>query len=581
MGVYNLDEYRKRRPLIDIPVPDDATKDDIDDTNETRGQLPTDTCRIEQSITITSWVNMLEDMLMSLQINVALAKGFKHLHIPKPGQPPKKKYIDLWPIQMSAQIATEDGQSSSVLTTNFDTYTLILQLGCILHTVPAWKNAYTVRVIVFVEYESDVEEECGRVKALLENLRIKAEVVVCWLAKGNLSAYETIVNGKQGTNERVESLIGNEEWWVELQRRRREAELYESQRGLNSQVADLLRSEQWPHSTFLQQGKNIPGTKVDRFLAGVKKFVKRKKGRSVTCMHGLGESLGTMNMRTHSLQPHVLSESESESSESDSDSESVASTESAASLNDADNYKDDDGDDEIPWEGGWLERHRKPDSPSRRASIGAGVRLTPAEVSRFEAKRRSSYNRKSLNIQPTKSRTELPTIPSPGLRPGSSDAQEAPTIDSSAPSASSASLTAGTVTPSRPGLKSRRSTAAFTSKTIPHAQVVEHEDSGPSIMFADQDPPSKRASGYPGGQDVSLSFNDLPGLAQYLILNELMGKYSDDTAVVFTTLPGPLAGTYKSEEACVEYIAGLDVLCEGLPPVLLIHSNSMTVTMAL
>ncbi|KAF3929060.1 hypothetical protein ABW20_dc0104492 [Dactylellina cionopaga] len=570
MGMYNLEEYRKRRPLIDIPVPDDVTKDDMDDTNEAGEQLPTDTCRIEQSIPVTSWVNMLEDMLMSLQINVALAKGFKHLKIPKPGQTPKKKYIDLWPIQMSAQISSETSETSGVLTTNFDTYTLILQLGCILHTVPAWKKAYTVRVIVFVEYESDVEEECGRVKALLENLRIKAEVVVCWLAKGDLSIYEIIVNGKQEKNERVESLIGKEEWWVELQRRRRDAELHESETALNSQVADLLRSEQWPQSTFLQQGNATSGSKTQQFLNGVQKFVKkRKRGRSMTRFHGLGVSLGTMNMQTHQLQPHVLSETESESSESDS--ESSVSTESAASLNDVDDYKDDDDEEseDIPWENRRVDKFDRSDPPSRRASIGGGILLTPEEVARFEAKRRSS-NRGSLESRPAKGRADLSGIRSPILGPSplrvetgeelSAKVDNGTASSSAAPDSNHLGSTSAIRTQNRPGLTQRKSTGAFTSKKIPHAQVAENEDSGPSIMFADQEVPSRRASGYPGGQDVPLSFNDLPSLAQYAILNELISKYSKDTAVVFTTLPSPLAGTYKSEEASVEYIAGLDVL---------------------
>ncbi len=97
-----------------------------------------------------------------------------------------KKYIDLWPIQMSAEIATNGGEEKqNILTTNFDTYTLILQLGCILNTVPAWKKVYKLRVAVFVEYESDVEEERGRVKTLLDNLRIHADIRVFWLASGN------------------------------------------------------------------------------------------------------------------------------------------------------------------------------------------------------------------------------------------------------------------------------------------------------------------------------------------------------------------------------------------------------------
>ncbi|KAK6334718.1 hypothetical protein TWF718_010165 [Orbilia javanica] len=595
MGMYNLDEYQKRRPLIDIPIPDAAANDDIDDSTETRGQLPTDTCRIEQAISVTSWVNMLEDMLMSLQINVALAKGFKHLQIPKAGEKPKKKYIDLWPIQMSAQIPTEGGATSGVLTSNFDTYTLILQLGCILHTVPAWKKVYTIRVIVFVEYESDVEEEAGRVKSLLDNLRIKAEVVVCWLAKGDLKTYETIVNGKQEKNERVEEIIGGQEWWAELQRRRREASFLQSEEVLNSQVADLLRSEQWPSGTFMQQGTAVPGTKSQKFLDGVKKFVKgRKRGRSrsVTRLQGLGVSLGTMNMTTHSLQPHVLSETESESESSDSDSSS--STESAASLNDVEDYNDEDEEEEQGgrrWARGRPNKFERSDPLSRRVSIGGGVLPTAEEIARFDAKRRSAGRRSGgllplpSRAGPSGSRTPDQTLPRPSIDPP--DTPSTPLV--AGPSSASTTAIdrlapASAVPPSkRPGLTQRTmSSSAFSSQKIPHAQVAENEDSGPTIMFADQEPPShRRAGGYPAGQDVPLSFNELPSLAQYLILNELMGKYSQDTAVVFTTLPSPLEGTYRSEEASVEYISGLDVLCENLPPVLLIHSNSMTVTMAL
>ncbi|KAF3204775.1 hypothetical protein TWF106_001424 [Orbilia oligospora] len=595
MGMYNLDEYQKRRPLIELPVPDAATKDDIDDTNETRGQLPTDTCRIEQAISVTSWVNMLEDMLMSLQINVALAKGFKHLQIPKAGEKPKKKYIDLWPIQMSAQIPSEGGTTSA---SNFDTYTLILQLGCILHTVPAWKKIYTIRVIVFVEYESDVEEEAGRVKSLLDNLRIKAEVVVCWLAKGDLKAYETIVNGNREKNEQVEEVIGGQEWWIELQRRRREAEYLQSEEVLNSQVADLLRSEQWPSGTFMQQGTAVPGTKSQRFLDGVKRFVKGKRrgrSRSVTRLQGLGVSLGTMNMTTHSLQPHVLSETESESDSSDSESDSSSSTESAVSLNDVEDYDDEDEEEGLESRrrisGRRPNKFERSDPASRRVSIGGGVLLSAQEIARFDAKRKST-GRKSEGLPPAPSRAGPSGARTPDRTPLRPSIDPPDTSSSSlAAGPSSASTTAidrltpaSAIAPSkRPGLTQRTmSSSAFSSQKIPHAQVNEHEDSGPTIMFADQEPPShKRATGYPAGQDVPLSFNDLPSLAQYLVLNELMRKFSDDTAVVFTTLPSPLEGTYKSEEACVEYISGLDVLCENLPPVLLIHSNSMTVTMAL
>ena len=92
---------------------------------------------------------------------------------------------------------------------------------------------------------------------------------------------------------------------------------------------------------------------------------------------------------------------------------------------------------------------------------------------------------------------------------------------------------------------------------------------------------SSPASGYPAQQSIPLSFNDLPCRAQHLILNELIRRQSDDTAVVFTTLPSPIEGTCESEGESVKYISDLEVLCQGLPPVLLVHSNSMTVTMNL
>jgi len=48
--------------------------------------------------------------------------------------------------------------------------------------------------------------------------------------------------------------------------------------------------------------------------------------------------------------------------------------------------------------------------------------------------------------------------------------------------------------------------------------------------------------------------------------------------VVFTTLPAPFEGTYRSETESLSYISDLEVLAGGLPPTLLVHSNSMTVT---
>lgn len=166
--------------------------------------------------------------------------------------------------------------------------------------------------------------------------------------------------------------------------------------------------------------------------------------------------------------------------------------------------------------------------------------------------------------------------------------------------------------PVRPPPIRHQSLPKFTSNPTPRTAVASEETAGPSIMFVETPSPSAsrkkdpiasagassylpssssaiaplpttaaQASGYPLHQSIPLSFNDLPCRAQHLILNELIRQHSDDTAVVFTTLPSPVEGTSESEVESVKYISDLEVLCQGLPPCLLVHSNSMTVTMNL
>jgi solute carrier family 12 (potassium/chloride transporters), member 9 len=82
-------------------------------------------------------------------------------------------------------------------------------------------------------------------------------------------------------------------------------------------------------------------------------------------------------------------------------------------------------------------------------------------------------------------------------------------------------------------------------------------------------------------QSIALSFNDLPSRAQHLILNELMRQHSGDTAVLLSTLPVPSEGTSLDEGATIQYLSDIEVLCNELPPTLLVLSNNMTVTVSL
>jgi potassium/chloride transporter 9 len=172
----------------------------------------------------------------------------------------------------------------------------------------------------------------------------------------------------------------------------------------------------------------------------------------------------------------------------------------------------------------------------------------------------------------------------------------------------------------RPAISRHSSMPKFSSKPVPITKVAAEDGPGPTIMFSDTPSPPPRRSRIPSAyrtrdgrlsfpdhisevseddqhqsvptslprrgstystQAVPLSFNDLPCRAQHLILNELIRQNSAHTAVMFTTLPSPVAGTSKSDEASVAYLSDLEVLCKGCPPCLLVHSNSMTVTMSL
>lgn len=99
LGFYNLKEFRESRNLANIPEQGDSKSVASAENPDEQGQLPTDICRVEKAVGVTNYVNMLEDLLLSLQMNVAVAKGFNGLELPKKDSKQETKYIDLWPIR--------------------------------------------------------------------------------------------------------------------------------------------------------------------------------------------------------------------------------------------------------------------------------------------------------------------------------------------------------------------------------------------------------------------------------------------------------------------------------------------------
>lgn len=557
-----------------------------------------------------------------------------------------------------------------MLTPSLDT--LILQLGCILHSVQAWKQVYKLRVLVFVEYEDEVDSERGRVMALLEKLRIEADVLVFWLASGDLATYETIVSGQAvdpATDSLVNECLKDEMWWDELQTLRGRPQSMSASQELDS-LANVLESTAGRPGVY--NPHNEPEDYGERRRHSLARLAELPKKPTVSTLARFGVNMG---IHTANLLPNVFDSSSEGRSDSSSDDDSdISDDDENADFND-DASAASEGDLEH------LEPVRRPllSSPGRRKSYNDAqlrepvVRRKNVQVERISRSPTTAGTRTYGTISPnleafydeeeaegTASSSahppnmhavsralmdiDRPASPRRGLsvnasREGESNEVEAPKPvrpgfsrqHSHAPRFSSQLIPQTEITepeggsgpvlgfaeseaPSaRPGISRSASQVRFSSRVLPETRVQE-DDIGPTVSFAPDTGtmPSTRAHTMPpspgeGPTDVSinipdllasyklgdvgeedegasgnenpslpLSFNDLPSRAQYLILNELLRQNSSDSAVLFTTLPIPAEGTCRDEDASIQYLSDIEVLCNDLPPVLLVLSNNMT-----
>jgi solute carrier family 12 (potassium/chloride transporters), member 9 len=536
--------------------------------------------------------------------------------------------------------------------------------------VPAWKSVYSLRVLVFVEYENEVYEERARVRALLEKLRIDAEVLVFSLASGQLNTYEVIINGHcndPDSEALVNNVLKNEDWWEELQSFRAGPNPMTPAEEFSS-LATIL------DSTIGRPGVYNPHTDYEEFDG---------RRRSITAVHldlpkrstvarlsRLGVNVG---IHTHYLGDEVFDDSDSSSSASGEDEAFATGSdvdfddaESAASDGDIDtiaavrrpllsvaNRRKSHGDSILQ-----REPHKRVRAGARKLkqpeiqSYGAIKSQTLAEWQRISSQESErTHTASTSNTHHSDTPRNFHSVSARSMSPvriKSSDNGETEGGPGNAP-------------PIRPVLSRSSSAVRFSSRPVPETRIDVEESSGPTIMFADtmtdqpnQDRdlqprhpstgffssrpvPETRVGAAEGsaptirfaesthlryvstesgpdmkGQDarvnipellrnyrlhselgdddggstystqgVALSFNDLPSRAQHLILNELMNQNSGETAVVFTTLPIPAEGTCEDEEATVKYLSDVEILCHDLPPVLLVLSNNMTVTVSL
>ncbi|KAF5021510.1 hypothetical protein F66182_6453 [Fusarium sp. NRRL 66182] len=709
LGFYNMEELRKSSPKLrvpDVPVSFSAQMQRPLKSNgkapqrprRARGDtsarlmegiLPTDVIRTESMMSPKEYLTILEDLALRYRLNIAVGCGFESLETPRKDGKNTKKYIDLWPIQMSAEV-TADGKS--LLTTNFDT--------CKYHAtcVQTWKHLYTLRIMVFVEYENEVHEEHSRVLALLEKLRIDAQVKAFCLSSGKLNTYDLIVNGVGNDIDWeivVNDTLRDEEWWDDLQMFRGRADNMSSTQELD-QLAHIY------DSTSGRPGIYNPHEEVyERRRASTADVPELPRRPAIRMLSKMGVNMG---IHTHRLHEDALDETGSEDDETEDDSPTdLEDEEMGYSYGVSEELNDDDGispsdpvhrpllpsgdsydDDGRVRDDFWQNygRRSKSNTTSDAVATSYGTMSSSATV-RGIGGGQASQTASAAQAEQRPHRDSTGSAPEtfPSLVPQDSGPLEA--VSRVRPASPSRGDTVrpyrgGTTTPGRPNLSRQTSTVKFSSRPVPETKIVASEAEGSTISFA---PPSSsesetpkagpprpsysrqsslgkfssrprpgaqvladepegrtisfaeepghetvstphsqfqfhsrrnsRGSAQGGGESYSqlpemleryrlsshleeegqnsgytpqgleLSFNELPSRAQHLIVNELMRQHSKDTAVLLSTLPIPTEGTCLDEKATIQYLSDIEVLCNELPPTLLVLSNNMTVTVNL
>jgi solute carrier family 12 (potassium/chloride transporters), member 9 len=486
-----------------------------------------------------------------------------------------------------------------ISTTDVMTDTLILQLGYILLSVPNWKKSFSLRILVFVEYDTEVDEERARLKALLEKLRIEAEVQVFWLASGALATYDYIINGtiKNGIDKDVNQVLEKDEWWQELRDIRYGPSRSQQYQSLGELLSSGRRRGSFP--TAITERSDSPSRQDVLGLP---------KKSTVSRVTRLGANIG---IRTSHLHPNVLDDETNQPIYDSSDDESPSSPASDVDFNDA---ASDFGSDH---------RHdlTRPLLHSGKKTSDRDLLRPPGPHSTMSGSgdqggSKQNYGAIKLDAPPIAPKRPI-------MKPQESLKRSESTQALLSPSESTQSLNPPSTTtqPARPGLSRQSSSMRkFSSRPVPETRVHSEEGGEQRLMFAEETEPARTPmirsrrnsnSAKIGGldtqlnipelmdsfhsgsateaetrsnystQSLPLSFNDLPSRAQHMILNELMRQNSRDTAVLLTTLPIPDEGTCKSQEASLRYLTDIEVMCHDLPPVLLVLSNNMTVTVSL
>lgn len=486
--------------------------------------LPTDTARKETPIRPETFVGILEDAL-ALNKAFAVAYGFESMCLPGPSKVAHyrhgdaERYIDLWPIQIATHADSE--------APTWDTYTMVLQLGTILSFTGTWSR-HKLRVSVFVEHPEEVASERTRVRTLLDNLRIPAALRVFCLSSGAVPRYDAIVRGKRALDPEVSEALSDDPWWAHVCAAR-----------AAQQAAAQRRSE--PIDLARRDAGDAPGTPGGH--ARPSKRSQRLFGVSLPeehlAYHYNNIRIGLAHPRSHSAAE--------DDSESDSDIDAPE-----------DSYDELEGELArlaVDWDPKYLMRGRR---PPRDRGVG--------ELSGTPTYGALSSSQQTVTLSRVRSSRPSRSTPPPPPSAGSD------TYAEHTPRRSS--VLRGAVRPSVDA-PSAASPDAYSNASSPVSSRGTSRSASRGTSVA---PGAVAAS----SDAFRLSFNELPNLAQYLILNELIRTNSDaSTSVLLTALPAPEPGTSTSHEQSTTYLQQLQRLYGGGPPVMGVHATTLTMTMSL
>ncbi|KAK3807263.1 MAG: amino acid permease-domain-containing protein [Benniella sp.] len=608
--------------------------------------LPIDNIRVEAPISITDYVSVIEDVL-SLNKAVAIAYGFDRLELPeergagwrlshlrssvasdslRPSSPfrigdsNKKKYIDLWPMQMSITPLQgfdpvqqqQQQQPSAANLTNFDTYAMVLQMGCILHMVPQWRDNYILRVMVFVEYMEDVEEEERRLGLLLDNLRIPAEIKVICLDNGDSETYTRLVKG-----EMEDDYLDDERSTISHM-----DHPHHRQQSLSPLRVDTSLSPRRRQGSPLAVLSAHPSSSQHRHYSSGGGLHYRSAAARATSPTTAESRLGTsvplgggsmMNFRIAVPLPKQYLDTNGLGSESDSESGS----------------SEDDALEDMDWP---LQSHHQraqsqiqPRSPrllQPQPLFQQRPRPLSQPVPQFRYSQYQPSQQASTTTDSQPPPQQQPQSPHWPLGPsalartslGSSDQGLGFSHHTTTTSSDSEQDTLGpsySASSSRPQASSPAARYLGASASSPHRPhqlpsssldgIMENPWSGNTIHYPSSVQAANDGSVDPGpgpgpggvvasslfGSEAAtgpVQFDHLDPETQLMILNELMRIHSsaETTSILFTTVPAPEEGTCLTEENSLAYMEKLDLLMDGIDvPVLLLHAKSLTVTMTL